>query len=265
MYGKFSITVKYIRYYLTASNGKGHGIHSPFIFDFIQNVLNDEREFYAFIPIENLRQKLLKDNAVLEVQDLGAGSVIGKTNQRSIAKIASHTLKSRKFGRLLFRIVNYFSPSTIIELGTSLGVSTAYLASGNGAAKVYTVEGANSIADQAEKNFIGLNLYNTQLKRGNFDEILPGILNEVKIVDLAFIDGNHRLEPTLRYFEQLINKVDENSILIFDDIHWSMEMESAWDQIKKDPRVMATIDLFFVGLVFFRKDFKARQHFVIRF
>ncbi|HXB92614.1 MAG TPA: class I SAM-dependent methyltransferase, partial [Puia sp.] len=150
---------------------------------------------------------------------------------------------------------------------TSLGLSTAYLAGGAPEARVWTVEGAASVADVARKNFEGLGLKNIQSLIGGFDEVLAtqGVLDEMGPIDMAFIDGNHRYEPTLRYFETLVARMSPASVLIFDDIHWSEEMEEAWAAIQNDPRVLLAVDLFFIGLVFFREEFKVKQDFVIRF
>ena len=265
MYSKFQLAKKYLHYYFTASNGKGHGIHSPFVFDFIKNVLNDKRHFYAFDNIETLREKLLKDKAIIEVEDFGAGSSIAKTNQRSIQSIARHAAKSKKYGQLLFRIVNYYQPKYILEFGTSLGISTAYMAAANTKAKVVTMEGAAEIANRAEQNFASLQLQNIQLIKGKFDKTLDEAFKLMPQVDFAFVDGNHRKEATLQYFQQLIIKINRSSIVIFDDIHWSTEMEEAWETIKQHPVVTASIDLFFLGIIFFRIDFKAKQHFTIRY
>ncbi len=265
MYSPFQLGARYLKYYITASNGKGHGIHSPFVFDFITKVLNDDRHFYAYEFIENLRQLLLTDERELIIEDFGAGSRVKKTNLRSVKDIAGSSLKPKKFGQLLFRIVDRYSPSTILELGTSLGVTTAYLAAAKLASVVVTMEGSKAVAKVAKNNFCNLNLPNIRLVEGNFDETLPATVKETGKVDLAFIDGNHRYEPTVRYYRQLLPAVHEQSILIFDDIHWSKEMEQAWDEICKDPAVMVSIDLFFIGLVFFRKENKVKQHFTIRF
>jgi len=149
-------------------------------------------------------------------------------------------------------------------LGTSLGISSAYLASGNPNGKLLTIEGASSISAVANKNFQSLGLTNIELLTGNFDIILPDIL-KASVPDFVFIDGNHRKEPTLDYFHQLLKKAGESSIFIFDDIHWSREMEAAWHEIKNHSSVMLTVDLFFIGLVFFRPEFKVKQDFIIRF
>jgi predicted O-methyltransferase YrrM len=167
--------------------------------------------------------------------------------------------------QLLFRIVNCYQPQTILELGTSLGISTAYMAMANPQARMITAEGSAAIAAQAKRNFQSLQCNNIKQVTGNFDDTLPGILAANPQPDLAFIDGNHRYEPTVRYFNQLLPHLHTNSILIFDDIHWSKEMEQAWEAVKENQSVMLSIDLFFIGLVFFNDQFKVKQHFTIRF
>jgi predicted O-methyltransferase YrrM len=152
-----------------------------------------------------------------------------------------------------------------VELGTSLGITSAYIASANNTSKLYTLEGSKNTATIAQENFNKLQLKNINLVQGNFDDTLPRLLSQIEKVDLAFVDGNHRKEPTLNYFNQFLQRSTEGSIFIFDDIHWSAGMEEAWKQIREHPSVTLTIDLFFIGLVFFKKDFKAKQHFSIRF
>ncbi len=252
-------------YWWRASNSKGHGVHSPFVFSFITGVLNDKRFFYSYQTIEYLRERLQNDETLLTVEDFGAGSRIHTHTQRSIKAIATSSLKPKKYSQLLFRMVNYFKPATILELGTSLGITTAYLASGKADAQVITMEGAKAVATIAQRNFKLLRLKNIQLITGNFDDTLPSLLAQLPAIDFAFIDGNHRLKPTLRYFNQLLPKVHEHSLLVFDDIHWSREMEQAWNLIKAHEKVRLTIDLFFIGIVFFRLENKAKQEFAVRF
>jgi predicted O-methyltransferase YrrM len=265
MYSPFQLAKKYIRYWLTAANGKGHGVHSPFVFDFIKFVLRDKKDYYCYGPIEQLRQQLLQNSDVIEVEDFGAGSTVIKSNRRVVKAMAASSLKPKKFAQLLFRIVNKYQPQTIVELGTSFGITTSYLASGNNKALVYTCEGAASIAHIAQQNFSALGLNNIILLQGDFAKTLPVLLDSLQQIDLAFVDGNHRKAPTLNYFEQLLPKTTAQSILIFDDIHWSAEMEEAWAAIKAHPAVTLTIDLFFIGLVFVNEDFKVKQDFVVRF
>jgi len=265
MYSLAVISLKYVRYFITAANGRGHGVHSPFVFDFIKNVLNDKRQFYAFDTIENARNNLLASKAVILVNDMGAGSAVMPTSKRRVSAIAKSSLKPARFGQLMFRMVNYYHFNTMVELGTSLGITTSYMALANTSGRVITMEGSSEIAALAQLNFWQLKAHNIKLVEGNFDDTLPNVIASLKKVDLAFIDGNHRREPTLQYFTTLLSKTHQNSILIFDDIHWSSSMENAWKIIKNHPSVTLTIDLFFVGLVFFRKEQKQKQHFSIRF
>lgn len=265
MYSFFQLAKKYLRYYFTAANGKGHGIHSPFVFELITKVFNDKQHYHAYSRVEGLRKKLLQDQALLTVDDFGAGSVTGATKQRTVASIAKNAAKPAKLGQLLFRMVRYYQPKTIVELGTSLGITTAYLSLAKPDARLITMEGATAVAAIARQNFRNLELQNCLLTEGNFDTTLATVVRGLSAVDFAFIDGNHRQEPTERYFRELLPKVNNDSILIFDDIHWSREMEAAWETIKSDPAVRCSVDLFFIGIVFFRSEFKEKQHFTIRF
>ena len=265
MYKNYQLGWLYFKYRLKALNGKGHGMHSPFVYTFIREVLNDKRKFYCYTGIEFIRRQLLADKNKIVVEDFGAGSKLNKTKERTISAIAYSSLKPRKYAQLLFRIVNYYQPKTIVELGTSLGITTSYLASGNTYATIYTFEGSKPVAAKAMENFNVLKLENIHLTEGNFDDTLPSKLLEIETVDFAFIDGNHRYEPTVQYFEQLLTKCTDQSIIILDDIHWSKEMEEAWDYVQKHPEVTTTIDLFFIGIVFLRKEFKNKQLFMIAY
>ncbi|QEC66044.1 class I SAM-dependent methyltransferase [Panacibacter ginsenosidivorans] len=266
MYSPFKLGVKYLRYWLTASNGKGHGVHAPFVFEFITGVLNDDGFYYCYQQIESVRTQLKNDNTVLELEDFGAGSRVHSSYKRKVSEIANSSLKPKKFAQLLFRIVNFYQPKNVLELGTSLGITTAYLASANNTIPVITMEGAKAVATVAANNFNALGLKNIKIVEGNFDVTLKDVLyKQLTKVDFAFIDGNHRKEPTIEYFQQMLPHLHEYSILVFDDVHWSREMEEAWQYIKAHETVTLSIDLFFIGIVFFRKEQKVKQHFTIRF
>ena len=239
-----------------------HGIHSPFIFDLHQNVLQHNGWFGAFSPVESLRKQLFKSNKEIIVTDLGAGSKTNSGKARKIKDIARVSAKPPKYAQLLFRLINYYQPQTILELGTSLGLTTAYLASARNKAQVYTFEGCPNLAAQARKNFTRLDLKNITLELGNMDLTLPSFLPRTTAVDFVFFDGNHRYEPTMRYFNLCLTKHTENSIFVLDDIYWSAEMEKAWREICAHPAVTVSVDLFQVGLLFFRKK-QPKQHFTI--
>lgn len=252
-------------YYVTASNRNGHGTHSPFVFDFIINVLIDKKKYACYTEIEAGRKRLLKEKTVINVEDFGAGSAIIKTNDRVIKDIARSSLKPKKYAQLLYRMVQHYAPNNVLELGTSLGITTAYLAAGNKAAAIFTCEGDVNIAATALRNFKELGASRVRLKQGNFDDTLSPLLKVINKVNFVFIDGNHRKIPTLQYFEKLLTHAENATILVFDDIHWSEEMEAAWLIIQQHPAVTLTIDLFFIGIVCISKDVKVKQHFTIAY
>jgi predicted O-methyltransferase YrrM len=265
MYSKSQLALKWFQYYALASNGKGHGIHSPFVYELIREVFNDDRDYYAYKLIETVKKSMLQDKRVLDVQDMGAASRKKKFFKKTICEIARNAVSDQKFGRLLFRLANFYHARVIMELGSSLGISTAYLASADAESRVVTMEGSPAIASIARETFQKLKLGNITLSTGNFDSTLPDQLEQNPPSDLVFIDGNHRKKPVLDYFEKILKKISESSLIIIHDIHWSRDMEEAWETIQNDPRVKMSIDIFSAGLVFFRNEFKIKQQFVIRF
>ncbi|MCR5889020.1 class I SAM-dependent methyltransferase [Hymenobacter sp. J193] len=255
--------LSYFRFLLRSGNA--HGLHSPFVFGLYAHVINHDGEFAAFAAIEKRRRKLLASSEQLTVRDFGAGSHTGAGRQRRVRDIARTAAKPRPLAQLLFRLVNWRQPHTVVELGTSLGLTTTYLAAANSRTQVLTFEGCPATAAVARQTFQELKLNNIQLIEGNLDETLgPALTQLPQSLDFAFFDGNHRYEPTMRYFEQCLRYRTDDSLFILDDIHWSPEMGRAWAAIKQHPEVTLTIDLFFVGLVFFRKN-QPKQHFILRF
>ncbi len=256
-------TVKeYIRYYFKAKNL--HGVHSPFVYKFNEEVVNDKRNFYPFAIIENFRKELLNNNNFIAIEDFGAGSNFNNSTKKTISEIAKTAGRKKKHGEVLFKIVNHYQPTTILELGTSLGIGTTYLAMANKSATVHTIEGSKEIYNQAKLNFANLQLNNVQNYLGKFDEVLPNLLPKIKELDLVFIDGNHAYEPTLNYFKMVQPYLSKNAIVIFDDIYWSSEMAQAWQQIVNNPSALLTIDLFQFGLVVYNINFKQKQHEVVK-
>lgn len=240
-------------------------MHSPFAFQFILQVLNNKGGFEPPSAIEELRQSLLRNKQVLQIEDLGAGSRLGASKQRTVRQLTKTAVKPKKYGHLFYRLVKYYQPSTILELGTSLGVTTAYMAAANASGQVITIEGSKAVYEVATQNFHQLHLTNIKAINANFDDVLSEVLGGVSVIDMAYIDGNHRYSPTINYFNLIRKKVHNNTILIFDDIHWSEEMERAWWEIRQHPSVRCSVDLFFLGIVFFREEFKEKQHFSVRF
>ncbi|WP_240619191.1 O-methyltransferase [Chitinophaga costaii] len=260
---QWQLAKKYLRYRFGAGNR--HSVHSPFVYAIADKLLRDHKPQAAFRQIEGLRKSLLSSKETVTVTDLGAGSQVAGGNVRRISDITKYAAKPAKFGQFFYRAVAYFQPKYLLELGTSMGLSTAYMASANPAATVITIEGCPNITQKAKENFARLGLQNIRQVTGNFDTVLPEVLDTIPSLDWVFIDGNHRAAPTMAYFEACLPKVHDDTVLIFDDIHWTADMEKAWDYIKSHPQVTTTIDLFFIGLVFFKKDMKARQHYVLKY
>ncbi len=241
-----------------------HGIHSPFVYELLDSVIYDKTHFPEFDEIGHARKLLESRKDEIEITDLGAGSTINRSNKRSVADIAKNSAKAGKWGSLLFRLSRHFQPQTMIELGTSLGIGTLYQTLGNPNGEMTTFEGCPNTAAIARKQFEELGLKNIEIMEGNFDETLKPTLSSIDKLDWVFIDGNHQKEPTIRYFEQCLEKCTNDSVLLLDDIYWSKGMAEAWENIKQHPRVSVTLDLFQVGIVFLREG-QINQDFRIRY
>lgn len=252
---------KYPQFLLKSKNQ--HGVHSPFVFELIHEVFSQDKVFYSFGEIERQRGKLLGNHNFIEVTDFGAGSQVMNSNKRKISDIAKHTLTTKKNAEILFRIANKFQPKTIVELGTSLGIMTAYLGKSCPDSTIYSLEGCPNICSQARVLLSNLSISNASIIEGNMDKTLPELLSKAGQIDFAFIDGNHRKEPTISYTKQLIEKSNESSIMVLDDIYWSEGMNAAWEELKQHSKVTLSIDIFDKGFLFFRKGIE-KQHFYLR-
>jgi len=241
-------------------------IHSPFVFDLVEKVLKDKTEYPEYKKIETYKKNISRSKSVIETVDFGSRSENKDytTSMQKVGDIVKRRSQRKNQARLLYRLARYFQPENIIEFGTAAGISTAYIKAPLPDSKMITMEGCASLADVATNNLKKLKIKNVDISIGDFDVILPKVLKQFEKLDFVFFDGNHRREPTLDYFNRCINLAHENTLFIFDDIHWSPGMESAWKTIKKDKRVTISVDIFWFGLVFFRKGV-TKQDFVIRY
>lgn len=237
----------FIKYWLLQADE--HSLHSPFVFDLYNQVIKSAAAKEE-TEIEKLRQKLLTDPSEIEIQDFGAGSRVNSNAQRPVSEIAKNSSTPTKFSALLQALIEYFQHQTVLELGTSLGLNTLYL-SQNKNTQITTFEGDPTLAHKAREHFHQFERKNIKLIEGNLDETLENSLASIDQIDLAYIDANHRYKPTLRYYETLMTKCHEKSLIVLDDIHWSKEMYQAWNEIKNQPEVIISIDLFEGGLLFF--------------
>jgi predicted O-methyltransferase YrrM len=238
-------------------------IHSPFVFDLAVNVFEDGSFYPGYKEAERRKKQWLHDRRMINRQMLGAKKSPDLIPVK-VFSVAREECISMRYGRLLFRMVQKFKPANILELGTSLGISASYMAAANPDCKIYTIEGCPELALMAEETFNRPAAGQVEIVQGDFDVVLPGVLQRMGSLDMVFIDGNHRKEPVLNYFHQILERVHNDSVLIFDDIHWSAEMESAWHEICAHEKIKVTIDLFQLGLVFFKKEL-SKEDFIIRY
>jgi predicted O-methyltransferase YrrM len=253
--------IEYIKYFLKA--GSAYSIHAPFTYDFYTRVIRSGHKFPENLrEIEKHRSVLLRSKDSIQVTDFGTGEMKEK-NIRKISKIVRSYANNKRDAFLLYRIIQYFRPSTILELGTSVGLTTLYFAKANSDASIYTIEGCPETAHLARQNFDSFGL-NINLLVGKIDDVLPDLLNKEISLDLVFFDGNHTMQATLKYFDLCIQNANEKAIFIFDDIYWSHGMKEAWQTIISNDQVTVSIDLYKMGIVFFKKN-TAKQHFVLKY
>jgi len=249
-----------------------HAVHSPFVFNLITKCFYDKKskpdpsgseQAKQYKVLKNYRKELLQNKNTIQVTDFGAGSKVFKSNTRQINKIAQTAGISPKHAELLFRITNYFQPQSILEIGTSLGLATSALALGNPKARIITLEGCPNTANQCQLQLQKFNINTINLVVTEFGGYLSNLKLETLNFELIYFDGNHSKKATLDYFELLIPTIGNETVWIFDDIHWSSDMEEVWEIIKNHPKVTVTIDTFQWGIVFFRRE-QPKEHFVIR-
>lgn len=240
-----------------------HGVHSPFVFSLVSKCFYDKKDYAEYSILKKYRNSLLANKKTIEVTDFGAGSRVFKSNTRAINQIAQNAGISSKRAELLFRITNYFQPEHVLEIGTSLGLATSALSLGNSKANIITLEGCPETSSIAKKQFEEFDFININTIVTEFSTYLKSENLKSEIYNLIYFDGNHSKQATLAYFELVLPTITNESVWIFDDIHWSKEMEEAWEIVKNHPKVTVTIDTFQWGIVFFRKE-QPREHFVIR-
>lgn len=255
--------LKYINYRLTAFTD--HDLHSPFLFRFYSELINNKFPFDDFEKLNKIRKQLELNQQTIDVTDFGAGSKKIKDNKRTIAQITKHGIAPQKQAEFLYRLVNDINPKTIVELGTSVGLTTMYLAKASPKAKVYTFEGCPNLVQFSSQLFKNEKLQNITSIQGNFNDTFPDFVNKQDAIDLLYIDGNHAYEPTIKYFELALTKKHHQSVFIFDDINWSEDMQKAWAEISQHKDVTLSLDFFFFGMVFFRTENKQKEHFVLKF
>ena len=260
--------LSWLRHLLSAWNTGGEGVHSPYLFEWVRMVMSDKHAYYVWEDIEALRAEMLRDNRMIAFVDYGSGKKqLGDIVQeeRLVRDIAKGSLARKQYAQMLFRLVNWLGDGrslNIVELGTSLGVTTSYLAAVDSRNRVVTLEGCKAVAEIAKENWRKLGLRNIECRLGEVSvDSLQCVVDALTGgVDVAYIDANHTYASTREYFNVLAANVHEKSVIVVDDIHHSKEMERAWKAICADARVTSTIDLYQMGLVFFDKHYWKRNY-----
>lgn len=258
------LTKSYLTYLVKAKTR--YKVHSPFVFDLVENVLKDKTEYPECRKIEKYKKNISRSKTIIETVDFGAQSENKPytTSLEKVGDIVKRRSQQKNQARLLYRLSRHFRPGNILEFGTAAGISTAYIKAPLPESKMITLEGCASLANVAAGNLKKLGIKNLNISIGDFDVTLPTVLKKFDRLDFVFFDGNHRRKPTLDYFNRCSDLAHKDTVFVFDDIHWSQEMESAWDTIKKNERVSISLDIFWFGLIFFRKGI-TKQDFIIRY
>lgn len=228
-------------------------------------LIKNKHPFHDFKALQNTRNQLLKNLQTLTINDFGAGSKKMPSNQRSVKQITRHGIAPKKQAEFLYRLMNFLNPKTIIELGTSVGLTTLYLAKPNSKTMVYTLEGASELVAFSNELFKEHHCENIKSIQGNFNDTFPPLINQLQRIDVLYIDGNHAYEPTIHYFNLALAKKTEQSVFIIDDINWSTDMQKAWLYIHTHQEVTLSLDFFNFGVVFFRTETKQKEHFILNF
>ena len=265
-FGVLHHCLSYARHVLTAWNTTGEAIHSPFLFHIVRFVMRDENSYYRFADIERRRAYLQACEDEIEMLDFGSqGAPGGRPVTRRVSLIARQHLESPRVGQLLFRLTLFLGqhlkrPLNVLELGTSFGITTAYLAAADSRNSVTTMEGSEAVLKVAQGVWRALDLENIQWVQGNIDDTL---FTYTRDWDLVFVDANHTYDATMRYADFLLPRMTEKGVIVLDDIHHSAQMEQAWKELTDDERVTTTMDLYHVGLLFVDPHY-LKRHYRIR-
>lgn len=257
------IALQYFWYRIITSHRRGFGIHSPFVFQLVNEVLL-KKDDKNLAMIRGWRKSLSQSHDTIETGHFGSGSKVHSKNHQKLKKIIRYSSIPHKYGRVLYRLSREFKPNTVLELGTGTGISTAYLSSANPGIRIKTVDADKEKAKFAESALKILAITQPEISVGSFEGFLLSNLKSISHPMLVFVDGDHNYESTMGYFNKILEYKEADTIIIFDDICWSREMRQAWIDIKDHPETVLCIDLFFMGIVFFRKGM-IKQNFKINF
>jgi predicted O-methyltransferase YrrM len=236
-----------------------YDVHSPHLVEFLREVYNDDRHYHAFDLIRTVRAYWRRKSGIVKLPPLGAPSKTTRKNERTVSSLVATNAIDDRCGRLLFRLAIWLGAKNILEFGTNAGISTLYLHAADTRARLDTIEGNPDVAALAQETFTkagtGTGLHAHVSLFQNWLDQQPNAqlpTDRSEALDLFFLDGDHREQPTLGYVNQLLPRTTENSVFVIADIHWSPGMERAWEALKQLPEVTASVDVYHFGLLFFK-------------
>lgn len=251
----------YFNYFLKVTDQ--HSLQAPFIFEFYTNLIQGINKNKGIEEIETIRMAFLNDHANIRGIDFGAGSRVAVSGRdRTVSMIAKHGISSKKDCIFLSELVKRIQPKSCIELGTSLGVASAYLSKSIKNGHIYTFEGNDALVQKSTEVFHRLNCKNVKLIQGEIDKMLPGQLEQLEKIDFAIIDANHTYSALLHYFDLLKIKMSDSGVMVIDDIRWSVDMYRGWERIISDSSVIISIEFLNKGLLIFKKGVR-KQHYIL--
>jgi predicted O-methyltransferase YrrM len=260
---KIALLSYFLRYVLSSRHRRGHGIHSPFVYDFVSKVLYDKSRYHEYGILSSIKKELRASRKIIRVEDQGVSSKQFKKISRTLPELLKISSIPEKYGRLLFRITRHYLPDTIIELGTSIGISAMYLAMGNPHANLLSVEGNPDLCMYAAEFFEKNGLQNIHVLCSDFDDALDSLPELFSRPKMVFIDGNHQYESTIRYFQYFIQRMNMG-IIIIDDIYYSRGMQKAWKEIVTSSKESVTLDIFRMGIIIIRESITP-GYYIVRF
>ena len=252
---------EYLWYVLKARHRHGFGVHSPFAYDVITKVFEEKSSYYIYNEVEKERRRLLHDRTSIFFDDYGTG----KSGERRVCDIARRALKNTDEAQLIFRTALYQKPRFVIELGTSLGLTTAYLSKAVGGGKCHTFDGCEKVVEQAKQVACNCGTAeNTVFHVGDIVDVLPKVIQNIESVDVVFMDANHTKEATLAYYSIIEPKLSSNSVLIMDDIHSSKGMREAWDEIRQSEKARVSFDMYGLGIIYYNESLSRKDYIYYR-
>jgi predicted O-methyltransferase YrrM len=257
-----------LRWYVRAKNPAV--VRGEYLREFLREVYLDDRHYHAFDLVCSIRRHWRRQPGTVSTATLGAPSRTTRASRRPVSGLVRKNAIDAPTGKLLFRVALWLRASSILELGTNMGISGLYLHAPNTKATLHTVEGNEEVATLARQTFqmagAGPGL---RLHHASFDDWLKEHLpsdtqaGTFQSLDLLFLDGDHRYAPTLSYVKRLIPLRSAEAVFIVADIHWSPGMERAWEELKALPEVSASLDLYHLGVLFFKPGIE-KEHLAVR-